>query len=345
MAGTPAAADRIRIATFDTELSRRGPGLLYGAILKGDPQVEAVQRVIAAVGPDILLLTGFDYDVDLVALQAFAAGIDGAGYPYVFAARPNTGLQTGLDMDGDGKRGGAGDAQGWGRFSGADGMAVMSRYPIAGAQDFSAMLWRDLPGADLADIAAEVLAVQRLSTTGHWDVVVTVPGGTLHLLAFSATPPVFDGPEDRNGLRNQAEIGFWQAYLGGQLRWPPPDAPFVIVGNANLDPSDGAGRRKAIRSLLSDPRVQDAKPASSGGAAAPTVGQAGDPALTTVDLPEPADVEKPGPGNLRLDYVLPSAGLTLAGAGIYWPAPGSAGAQTAAAASRHRLVWVDIMLP
>ena len=333
-------AETLRIATYDVELSQRGPGLLYAAILKNDPQVLAVQQVIAAAHPDILLLTGFDYDADLVALTAFADGLAALGqpYPHRFARRPNTGMATGLDLDGDGELGGPGDAQGWGRYSGAQGMAVLSRYPVeaTAARDFSATLWRDLPGARLPDgMTADAAAVQRLSTTAHWDVPVAAPGGVIHLLAFAATTPVFDGPEDRNGLRNADEIGFWRAYLDGKLPWQPP-ADFVILGLANLDPAKGSGRRNAIRALLSDPRLHDPAPESLGGGA------------DTADFPEPDDPLKPGPGNLRVDYVLPSLSLSLQGAGVVWPAPDEpAQAALAAAvttASRHRLVWVDVGL-
>ncbi len=349
-----AAAETLRIATYNTELSRRGPGLLYGAILKGDAQVLAVQGIIAEVRPDILLLTGFDYDAGLVALQAFALGLADRGqvYPHLLALRPNTGMATGLDMDGDGRLGGPGDAQGWGRFAGADGMAVLSRFPILTdeVRDFSAMLWRDLPGVTLPafGVSDRVLAVQRLSTTGHWDVPVKSPGGVIHLLAFYATPPVFDGPEDRNGWRNQAEVGFWAGYLAGKLPVAAADAAFVILGDANLDPADGAGRRGAMAALLAHPLVQDPQPRSAGGVAAATAGQGGDPGLDTADWPDPDDPVKPGPGNLRVDYVLPSVHFTVTGSGVFWPAPDAAGVallgEGEAAASRHRLVWVDVVL-
>lgn len=346
----PGAADTFRIATYNAELSRRGPGLLFAAILKGDPQVQAVQAVIVANHPDILLLTGFDYDAGQVALTAFADGLAQRGltYPHLFALRPNTGMATGFDLDADGVLGGPGDAQGWGRFSGADGMAILSRFPIGSdaAHDFSAMLWRDLPGAVLPDgMAGDVAALQRLSTTGHWDVPVEVPGGDLHLLAYYATPPVFDGPEDRNGLRNAAETAFWSAYIGGQLATPGPDSRFVILGDANLDPVDGDGRGGAMAALLSDPRLHDPLPASTGGKVAADPGQNGDPALDTASWPDAAG----SPGNLRVDYVLPSADLTVTGSGVFWPAPGEAGAALLTPggimASRHRLVWVDIAMP
>ena len=49
-------------------------------------------------------------------------------------------------------------------------------------------------------------------------------------------------------------------------------------------------------------------------------------------------------GNLRVDYVLPSAGLKVTGAGVFWPVEGEPGAALIDA-SDHRLVWVDVVLP
>ncbi len=53
------------------------------------------------------------------------------------------------------------------------------------------------------------LAVLPLSSKNHWDVPVRVGKRTVHLLISHPTPPAFDGPEDRNGLRNHDEIRFW----------------------------------------------------------------------------------------------------------------------------------------
>lgn len=330
-------------------MNRKGPGLLLRDILTGkDDQVEAAAAVIAAAAPDVLLLTGFDHDLDLVALTAFAARIaeKGRDYPHLFAIRPNTGWATGIDLDGDGRTGGPGDAQGYGRFAGEGGMAVLSRLPFGEATDYSGFLWRDLPGAliDGAELSPEAAAVQRLSSTGHWSVPVELPGGgVLTLLAWHAAPPVFDGPEDRNGRRNHDEAAFWSRLLEGALPYPPPEGPMVLLGDANLDPVDGDGRVEALEALLTGPRFQDPKPASAGGAAAQggaNAGQAGDPALDTADW-----ADDPGPGNLRVDYVLPSAALRVTAAGVRWPEPGSEAAALAEAASRHRLVWVDLDLP
>ena len=337
----PAAADTLRIATYNVEMNRAGPGLLLRDLQKGeDPAIAAAVQVTVALNADVLVLTGFDYDLDLVALNAFADRLANAGlsYPYRFARLPNTGLQTGLDLDGDGKLGGPGDAQGWGRFSGEGGMAVLSQLPIREneVRDFSDFLWRDLPGALLFDgMTDEAQAVQRLSTTGHWDVPVDLPNGkTLHLLAWYATPPVFDGAEDRNGRRNHDEAAFWVALLNGALPMPPPVAPFVVIGDGNLDPVDGDGLPDAILEVISHPMLQ--KPSPRGRFFPRNVDNSGD----TADFSA-----KNGPGRLQVDYVLPSRDLTVVGAGVLWPKEGDPLAAVLATASRHRPVWVEIDLP
>ncbi|MCX7646942.1 MAG: endonuclease/exonuclease/phosphatase family protein [Rhodobacteraceae bacterium] len=348
------------MATWNAELTRPGPGLLLRDIEGGrDAQVAAAVAVIAAAAPDVLLLTGIDYDHGLEALDALAGLLAAAGqdYPHRFALRPNTGRASGLDLDGDGRAGGPGDAQGFGRFAGQGGMALLSKLPLAAAEarDFSAFVWRDLPGALLPRRAdgdpfpsEAAAAVQRLSTTGHWAVPVVLPGGgRLTLLAWHATPPVFDGPEDRNGRRNHDEAAFWLRLIEGDLPGAaPPAPPFVLIGDANLDTADGEGRPEALAALLGHPMLTDPAPASAGGAAAAAeqgganLRHRGPPALDTADWPD-----DPGPGNLRVDYVLPSRDLAVLGAGVLWPEPADPLAAAVAAASRHRLVWVDLALP
>ena len=119
-----------------------------------------------------------------------------------------------------------------------------------------------------------------------------------------------------------------------------PDGPVVVLGNLNADPNDGQGLREGIAALLAHPRLQDPRPSSPGGAAAANPGQAGPPALDTADWRD-----EDGPGNLRTDYVLPSRDLAVSASGVLWPAPGDPLAEAAAAASAHRLVWVDLALP
>ncbi len=294
-------------------------------------------QVIARVSPDILLLQGVDYDHRLITLAALRDVIadHGRHYPHIFALRPNTGMPTGIDIDGDGRTGGARDRQSFGQYSGQDGMALLSRHPVreSAVEDFSSLLWKDVPGSlalaagEPEALSASALNVQRLSSTGHWVIPIQIGDDVLKLLTFHATPPVFDGPEDRNGRRNHDEIRFWQHYLDGAFG-PATKDPFILIGNANLDPYRSEGRKTAILSLLSDPRLQDPRPARTD---EPT-------ALDTVDWPPP------GPGKMRVSYILPSAGLIVSAAGVYWPEIGTAEAAIVEAASRHRVVWIDLEL-
>ncbi|SFD65887.1 Endonuclease/Exonuclease/phosphatase family protein [Roseivivax sediminis] len=263
--------------------------------------------------PDILVLTDIDYDHGGAALTALADLLRGAGldYPHAYQTRPNTGVPTGIDIDGDGRRNRARDAQGWGYYNGHGGSAVLSARPIlAGeAQDLSHLLWRDLPGS-LIEQDDPAHAVQRLSSDVHWLLPVeAAPGLRVSLMVFHATPPVFDGPKDRNGRRNADEIRLWQVLLDGRLGVPPPDS-FVIAGNANLDPEAGDGRREAIRALLADPRLRDPLPG------VPSVD------WSRLDL-----------GQMRVSYLLPSRDLAVRDAGVH---------EAAAEAGEHRLVWVDL---
>jgi Endonuclease/Exonuclease/phosphatase family len=330
-----AFADRVRIATYQVELSRDGPGLLLRDLATGDdPQIAAIIQTLIALDADIILLTDIDFDDNLTALGLFAdqLGTAGLSYPTRFALPPNTGVATGLDLDGNGRLAEARDAMGYGRFAGDGGMAILSRYPVMpeGVQDMSAFLWRDLPGAILPpDMPPDVARIQRLSTTGHWAVPFAIGDLRLTLLAWHASPPVFDGPEDRNGRRNHDETAFWLHYLAGDLPFPAPAGPFVIAGDANLDPVDGEGLPAALSSLLAHPLLQDPAPRGTSGQNDPR-----DTALFDAPL-----------GGLRLDYILPSADLRIAASGVLWPPETDPVSAVLAAASRHRPVWVDITLP
>jgi hypothetical protein len=305
--------------------------LLLRDIARGDdPQINAIIQIIQHADPDVIALQKFDYDLTGAALSLFASQ---AGYPHHFAALPNTGMATGLDMDGDGRLGGPRDAQGYGRFSGQGGMAILSKFPIAVSkvQNLSTLLWRDTPNPSLPTIngepfpSAQAQAAQRLSTTGHWIVPIITPDGPFHLMTFHATPPVFDGDEDRNGKRNHDEVRLWQQYLDG-LVGTPITTPYVIAGDANLDANAGDGRREAMIALLNDPRLQDPKP----------LGKSTRDPMDTVDWSEPS------PGNMRVDYVLPSMEWRIIDSGVVWPIATDPIIQTVETASRHRLVWVDL---
>lgn len=274
-------AEPLRVATWHGDFSRKGPGLLLKELLSDkSPDLGPV----AALSPDVLVLTDVDYDAGHVALAALADKL--GGYPHLFALRPNTGMATGLDLDGDGRLGGPRDAQGYGWFSGQGGMAILSRYPLALVADHSALPWKDAPDTLWTSQEAEI---QRLSTSAHWAVRVDAPV-PLTLLTLAATPPVFDGPEDRNGRRNHDEVMLWAHHLDAM------DGPVVLAGLLNLDPDRGEGLRDAATRLLDHPRLQDPLPA-----------------LPTVDWESV--------GEMRVSYVLPDAALTVLDAGVT-PVPG-----------------------
>ncbi|MFN4128816.1 MAG: endonuclease/exonuclease/phosphatase family protein [Paracoccaceae bacterium] len=295
------------MAYWNTDLNRAGPGLLLRDLGTGKaPDLVTAVATIVALQADLLVLSGFDYDAGGLALAALNAGLP-MPYPHLAALRPNTGIASGFDLDGNGRTDEARDAIGYGRFPGEGGMAILSRLPVDVAQsvDHSGLLWRDLPGADLPPLPEGAAQVLRLSTTGHHDTALVLPDGRrLHLLTWHATPPAFEGAARRNTRRNHDEAAFWLHLLDSPQA---PQEPFVLLGQANVDPEKGNGNKDAIRALLADARLRDVLP--------------GD----TVDYGGSL-------GPLRVSYILPSAGITVAGAG-HAPTPEGA---------RHHPIWVEI---
>ncbi len=316
--GVAAQAETLRIATFNAELTRKGPGLLLRDILKGeDPQIAAFTALLLEVRPDVIALQGIDHDLRAAALDALADALaaQGLSYPHRFTATPNAGQASGLDLNGNGTLGDADDAHGYGRFNGMGGMAVLSRLEVLrdDVEDYTPLLWRDLPGhiypvdADGTPFGgAAVFDVHRLSSRGHWVVPLrTAEDDILRLMTFSATPPLYDGEEDRNGRRNHDETAFWLDYLARDAS----AQPFVIAGTVNTDPARGVGRREAVNALLAHPRLQNPFGAT------PT-------AVFSEEMPE----------GLQVDYLLPSSDWKVIAKGI----------ETRREASRHSLLWMDI---
>ncbi|MFA5683741.1 MAG: endonuclease/exonuclease/phosphatase family protein [Lysobacteraceae bacterium] len=371
-AGAPDQAPALRVATYNVSLNHDEAGGLI-AQLEGDHlPARQVAAVIQRVRPDLLLLNEFDHDADGRAARLFVERYLGQGqfgesaiaYPHVYAAPVNTGVPSGLDLDGDGRTDGPGDAWGFGRHPGQYGMLVLSRHPIdrAAVRTFQQLRWSALPGA-LAPLdaktgkpwyPAEVWSQLRLSSKSHWDVPVETPQGRLHFLVAHPTPPVFDGPEDRNGRRNHDEIRLWAEYVSGQdLPWLcddaghcgglPGDARFVIAGDYNADPADGDSHGAAILQLLEHPRLlRHPTPRSEGAIIAARDNEAehrhrGNPAHDTGNF-------GPRTGNLRIDYVLPSVGFSVLQSGVFWPPPDAPEAPWIEA-SDHRMVWLDIVVP
>jgi hypothetical protein len=371
---------RARFATFNASLNRAAEGQLIADLsTPGNAQAQAAAETIQRVRPDVLLINEFDFDAQGRAARLFqrnylSVGHNGAApihYPFRFVAPSNTGIPSGFDLDNNGTVGGPNDAFGFGAYPGQFGMAVYSRFPILRhrVRTFQRFLWKDMPGALLPDDPAtpapadwyspEELAVFRLSSKSHWDVPVLVGGEVVHALVSHPTPPVFDGPEDRNGTRNFDEIRLWADYVvpsrsrylyddqgrrGGLAR----GASFVIMGDQNSDPLDGDSIPGAAQQLLEHPRVNTSLTPSSPGGPEQAALQGGanlthrsDPAFDTADF---ADV--PGPGNLRADYVLPSRDLRMLDARVFWPLSSDPLFRLVGVfpfpTSDHRLVWVDL---
>ncbi len=383
VAAPAARPEGVRFATFNASLNRSRAGELAQHLsTPGNQQARNVAETIQRVAPDVLLINEFDYDpvaVDLFRdnyLEVAQNGATPIHYPYAFVAPSNTGVPSGFDLNNNGAVGGGDDAFGFGLYEGQYGMVVYSKYPIdtGAVRTFQKFLWKDMPGARLPDdpstpgppdwYSPAELEVFRLSSKSHWDVPISIDGRTVHFLVSHPTPPVFDTAEDRNGTRNFDEIRFWADYVqpgarsayiyddeGGRggLR---PGAPFVIAGDQNSDPLDGDSIPGAAQQLLDHPRVNDTMtPASDGGPwAAATQGGANathrsDPAYDTADFDD--RIAFNGPGNLRVDYVLPSKSLRILGSGVFWPTPEQpfyylTGPGFPAVTSDHRLVWVDV---
>ena len=363
-------ADPVRFATFNASMNRGAAGELAAALRDGgDPQIGKVAAIIRAVDPDVIAINEFDYGEGLD--RTFVGNYLEDAYPFSFVAPSNTGVATGLDLDGDGMAGSepgtielARDSHGFGMFEGQYGMLVLSRHEIVveDVRTFRTFRWRDMPGARLPTrpdgtpfYSDEALDVLRLSSKSHWDVPVRIRGEVVHFLVSHPTPPVFDGPEDRNGARNADEIRFWSDYVAGEEYIHDDSgrkgglasgAHFVIAGDLNADPADGESVPGAIRQLLDHPLVNAAVTPASDGAAAAASAQGGANSVHHGNARyDTADFnDDPVPGNLRVDYVLPSTGLDVVAAGVFWP-PEDTPEAAWLDASDHRPVWIDVTLP
>mgnify|MGYP000388363985 FL=1 len=329
----PAVSETLRLASYTAALERNAPGLLYRDILYGkSSQIRAALRLIATIKPDVLALQRFDWDAELRAARAFQSALKAQGWemPHVLAPRPNTGVASGVDIDGNGQIGGPGDAQSYGTFAGQRALLLLSRLPFDAqySQDHSQILWADVPHTQSTD-APEIARVQRLAYVAMLQTAITWNQRPISLLTFHASPPVFDGPQDRNGRRNADEIAYAAALLDHLPR------PFVLLANTNLDPFDGEGHHEVMRQLLAHPKLQDPKPASAGGRASANPQHRGPAQLDTVDWPDPR------PGNLRVNYILPSRDFALHDGGVHWPAKDLSDPH----GNSHRLIWQDVSLP
>ena len=371
-AGPPS---EVRFATFNASLNRFNAGDLAAELTLGvSAQPHVIAEIIQRASPEVLLINEFDFDAGNVALDAFHDNYLGVAhgtaapivYPYRYTAPSNTGIPSGFDLDNSGGVGGPGDAYGFGFFPGQFGMAVYSMHPIdfANIRTFQLFLWKDMPGALLPEdppgtpwYSPAELDVFRLSSKSHWDVPIEIDGTTVHFLVSHPTPPVFDGPEDRNGTRNHDEIRFWADYIhpgrsgyivddNGKSGGLAGNARFVIAGDQNSDPLDGDSIPGSIQQLLDHPKVNTkVTPDSPGGTeqdglqGGANLTHLSDPAFDTADFSDFA------PGNLRADYVLPRKNMAITDAGVFWPLASDPLFPLVGTfpfpSSDHRLVWID----
>lgn len=287
-----------------------------------DAQIKAVTALIQHAQPDILLLTKVDVDAGGHTLTALKQAF---GYPHGFTAMPNASLYAPADMDGDGYTDPRGERMAWTRFSGEGTMVLLSRVPldIENMWMANALLWKNLPDAqlprnpdDTAYFSETALDHLKLVSQGLW----VIPTEAATLILFQNISPVFDGVEDRNGLRNRDQLRLLEQVLDSR-HTPLPSKPFVLMGNTNLDPHAGEGDRQAIAKFLARPDLQDPIPRAPSG------------------HPQTAFWEKPGP--MRVSYILPSRDWQITDHGVLSPENGPL-RKTAEKASRHRLVWMDL---
>ena len=379
----PALADDmltepLTIATFNASLNRSNDGELIAHLSTPDNvQAQNAAETIQRVDADIILVNEFDYDAAGTAVDLFRTnylevphnGAEAVEYPYAWSGPVNTGVPSGFDLNNDGTVGGPDDALGFGVFPGQYGFVVYSKYPIDedAVRTFQNFLWKDMPGANLpvntdgtAWYSDEELEVMPLSSKTHADIPVDVNGTTVHVLAAHPTPPAFDGPEQRNKLRNFDEIRIWADYIentadylyddAGVTGGLADDANFVILGDYNSDRLDGDSKPGSIDQLLDSAQVIDPMPSSAGAVEASelqggaNLTHLGDPQYDTADFND-----NPAPGNIRVDYVLPNNEATVLDSAVFWPTRDDAlyrlTGEYPFPTSDHRLVWAQVQFP
>ena len=284
----------------------------------------------------------------------------------VYTARPNTGMPSGFDLNHDGQiktsfplpegsdpvtgrppeqtesgRAYGNDCWGFGTFPGQYGLALLVDERLEVDEDairsFHLFPWKAMPDAALprdenGDLwyQDEVLDMVRLSSKTHMDVPVKLPNGAVvHFLLSHPTPPAFDGAEMRNKKRNHDEIRFWADYImnasyivddKGVQGGLGPKSEFVILGDLNADPYEGNSYRDPMdRYLLGNARINSSLvPVSD---------------IPVADL----DADDTARFGLRVDYVLPSAGIRPLRGGIWRTLD-------ADSPSDHFPVWMDLAI-
>jgi len=366
---------KLKIATFNVsmdatnyvgrDVKRATNTVLKTQLKNGNQQIKNIAEIIQRTRPDIILLNEFDYIANPaegveVFIKQFLnvsqhSDLSAIDYPYYYYAPVNTGKPSPFDLTGDGKATGTqGDAWGFGFFEGQYGMMLLSRYPIntKDIRTFQNFKWKDMPNA-LRPIEPKtgqpfyndaIWAQYPLSSKSHWDVPVNINGDVVHVLASHPTPPVFDGPEDRNGSKNHDEVRFWLDYITpdmasyiyddkGGKGGLATNSRFIIMGDQNSSSTEGNSRKEAIKGLLTSALTNDKLiPESKGG-----------------DLHKSDNLLSKyhtAFWGMRADYVLPSTfGFDVIDNGVFWPQTTQEThrlIKDREASSDHRLVWSSL---
>ena len=122
----------VRFATFNIAMGLQSEAELYQRLASGeDDALRKVAAIIQTVRPDVLLLNEFDwYELDSAVLfinnylDTPQAGHEAISYAHALSGAVNTGVDSGLDLNGNGALGEPEDAWGYGKFPGQYGMMV-----------------------------------------------------------------------------------------------------------------------------------------------------------------------------------------------------------------------------
>lgn len=357
----------VRFMTFNLEDVRH-----EHASTTDNARLHRLAEVIQRIRPNVLLLNELEtisdssqYSTADLFIQNYlmipqAQGLEGIEFAS-YTPATNTGIPSGHDLDRSGEvhsiaparsqrqtseqRAYGGDCFGFGTFPGQYGMALLVDPALKilenSIRTYQHFLWNDLPDVQFPMLKdgtpyypEEAWAEFRLSSKTHAIVPIQLPNKSIvHAIISHPTPPAFDGPEQRNKLRNHDEIRMIYAIienhqylyddlgLAGGLE---AGSSFVVIGDLNADPIHGSSIGDPINSFLlsSNQIAKSTAPSSS----------------INIEGLDPTDTSG---FRLRVDYVLPSADLGILDSGLW--RHGSD--QDSGFGSDHFPVWVDLLVP
>lgn len=354
----------LRVATLHADLTGDSSAEVLEELQGGmNPRGRVLAETVQLNAPDVLVLTGVSYDDHQEIAEVLNAeylsrgqnGQTGMQYTHTYAAPTNSGIDSGADLDKDGRVGGPADALGYGRYPGERGMLVFSVHPIVEdeVRTFQEFLWEDMPENSMPKDRFSSLekSVLRLPSTSMWDIPIEVPGAEDHVHVVATDLNSSAQSEASAASRNEDQRRMVSDYISGESWYLYDDdgayggldagTAFVVAGSLAdstellTQPADEVPE---LSSLLDAEVVQDPAPQ----------------AVTDQPLPERRDDQTDPQATqglssgaaVRSSYVLPASVLDVDRSGVFWPARGEFGynlvdpGQPGTAAGR--LVWLDI---